>query len=109
LVFAKITGIIIIILGIIIGLIHFTIIPPTFLNPDVAMIGILIFIAHEAYALIRNLFSDGNKVVSVGVPLLFMAVAGSFFIKAYIPDTLSSNLTLIIPVLMVAEGLYRLH
>ena len=108
-VFARITGIIIILLGIFIGLFHFNIVSNTLLGFDLIMIGILIFIAHEAYALIRNLSSDGNKLISIGVPLLFIIIAASYFIKAYTPEVIASNTPLIIAALMCAEGLYRLH
>jgi len=108
-VFARITGIIIILLGIFIGLSHFNIVSNTLFGFDLIMIGILIFIAHEAYSLIRNLSSDGNKLISTGVPLLFIIIAGSYFIRRYLPEIIASNIILIIAVLMCAEGLYRLH
>jgi len=107
--FAQITGIIIILFGISIGLVHFNLISSTVLGFNIVTIGILFFMLHEAYALIRNLSSDTNKIISVGVPLLFILIAGSNFIRPYLPGLIASNLTLIITILMIVEGLYRLH
>jgi len=108
-VFARITGIIIILFGILIGLTYFSIIPTTFLNYDFVMIGIIIFIAHEAYALIMNIAGGTNKIVGIGVPLIFMIIAASYFVKTFLPEAISSTVPLITAALMVAEGLYRLH
>lgn len=107
-VFTKITGIIIIILGIFIGLNHFNIISTTLFGFNLVTIGIIIFIAHEALALVMNL-SSGNKIVSIGVPLLFILIAGSYFVQTRLPQVVSSNMLLIISILMIVEGLYRLH
>ena len=108
-VFAKITGILIILLGIFIGLTHFNILSNIYFGFDLVMIGILLFILHEAFALFMNMKSDGNKIIGIGVPSLFIIIAASYFLRAYIPGAIASNITLIIPVLMIAEGLYRLH
>jgi len=108
-VLAKITGGILIIFGIFVGLNHFGLFSYTLFGLDVVIIGILLFIAHEIYALVTNLSSDGNKAVGIGVPLLFTVIAGSYFIKEYIPEPIASNILLITAVLMCAEGLYRLH
>ena len=108
-VFARITGTIIILFGILIGLNYFNIIPDTLLNYNFVTIGIILFIAHEAYALIRNLFGDTNKIVGIGVPLIFIIIAASYFIRTILPEAVSSTIPLVTAALMVAEGLYRLH
>ena len=108
-VFARITGAITIIFGIFIGLTHFNIISNYYFGLDLVMIGILLFIIHEAFALFMNMKSEGNKTISIGVPSLFIIVAASYFVRAFLPGAIASNITLIIPVLMIAEGLYRLH
>jgi len=107
--FTKITGIIIILLGIFIGLTHFEVISNTLLGYDLVMIGILIFIAHELFALFMNLKSDTNKIISMGVPSLFILIAASYFARAFLPDFIASSIPLVIAILMVVEGLYRLH
>ena len=108
-VLAQITGIIVIIFGIFIGLNYFEIVPETFFGYNIVMIGIILFIAHEAYALIRNLSGETNKIVGIGVPLIFIIITGSYFIKGYLPEAIASTIPLITAALMVAEGLYRLH
>ncbi|MEA2036178.1 MAG: hypothetical protein U9O94_01615 [Nanoarchaeota archaeon] len=108
-VLAQITGFVIILLGIFIGLTHFELIPDTISGFNLVSIGILVFIAHEAYALISNYANTENKLIGVGVPLLFVLIAGSYFIREFVPESISSSLTLVIAVLMCAEGLYRLH
>jgi len=108
-VFARITGIIIIILGIFIGLTYFNILSPILFGYNVIMIGLIIFIAHELHALIMNLSSDSNKIVSIGVPLIFIIVAASYFIRIYLLEAVASTIPLISAAFMCAEGLYRLH
>ena len=108
-VFARITGFLTILFGIFIGVFHFGFLPSTIFGFDIVMIGIFVFIAHELFALFMNMSYDGNKIISVGVPLLFTLISGSYFLRAYLPQSLSSNILLIISVLMIAEGLYRLH
>lgn len=108
-VFARITGIIIIILGIFTGLTYFNILSPILFGYNLVFIGIIIFIAHELHALVMNLSSDGNKIVGIGVPLLFILVAASYFVRSYLPDAIVSTTPLITAAFMIAEGLYRLH
>ncbi len=108
-VFTRITGIIIIIFGIFVGFTYFKLTSNILFGYDFVMIGLLLFIAHEAYALIKNLSTDTNKIVSIGVPLVFIAIAASYFIKIYLPESIASTIPLITAALMVAEGLYRLH
>ncbi|MFH1641468.1 MAG: hypothetical protein ABIC04_01055 [Nanoarchaeota archaeon] len=104
----KIMGVLIIIMGILIGLIHFNILHNVIPGINLVNIGIIIFVFHELMGLITHLFKDGNKMISVGVPLLFIIVASSYFVRDYIP-IIGEHITLIIPVIMVVEGLYRLH
>jgi len=108
-VFARITGIIIILFGIFIGLTYFKIISNTLFGYNFVMIGIILFIIHEAYALIRNLLGGTNKIIGIGVPLIFIIIAGSYFIKENLPEAIVSTIPLITAALMIAEGLYRLH
>ena len=108
-VFARITGFITILLGIFIAVSHFGFLPNIMFGFNLVIIGILVFIVHELFALFMNISHDGNKIISVGVPLLFTLIAGSYFIRPYLPAVIASNILLIIAVLMVAEGLYRLH
>ena len=108
-VFARITGIVIILFGALIGLNYFNIIPTTILGYDFIMIGIILFIVHEAYALIRNLMGGTNKIVGLGVPLVFMIIAGAYFIRQNLPKAIALTIPLITSALMLAEGLYRLH
>ncbi len=108
-VFAKIEGFALIFLGLLVGLIHFKMLSDVIYGINIITIAIFVFIAHEAYAIFKNLSSGGNKIISIGVPLLFIIIAGSYFIRAYIPELIALNITLIIAVLMCAEGLYRLH
>ncbi|MBU0628811.1 MAG: hypothetical protein KKC75_06480 [Nanoarchaeota archaeon] len=108
-VFARITGTIIIIFGLFIGSTYFNLIPSRLFGYDFILIGIILFIVHELHALIMNLSSDGNKIVGVGVPLLFMIISASYFIQSYLPEAIIQALPLIIAAFMLAEGLYRLH
>ena len=108
-VFARITGIIIILFGIFTGLTYFKILQDTYFGYNIVMVGIIIFIAHELFALVMNLFNDSNKIVSIGVPLIFIAVAASYFVRSYIPEAIVPVIPLITAAFMCAEGLYRLH
>lgn len=108
-VFARITGFLTILFGIFIGVSHFGFLPNTIFGFNFVTIGILVFIVHELFALFMNISHDGNKIIGVGVPLLFAIVAGSYFLSSYLPAAVASNILLIISVLMVAEGLYRMH
>ena len=108
-VFAWITGLVTILFGIFIGISHFGFLPDTIFGFNIVTIGIIVFIIHELFALFKNMSSDGNKIISAGVPLLFTILAASYFIRSYLPGLLAANIQLIIAVLMVAEGLYRLH
>ena len=105
----KITGIILVILGILVGLISFEIVQQYIGTIDIIMIGVAIFILHEVGALLMNTFHSDNKLVSLSIPLIFIIIAGSYFIKDMLPEVISANLILIIAALMCAEGLYRLH
>ncbi|MBW2989118.1 hypothetical protein KY358_02240 [Candidatus Woesearchaeota archaeon] len=105
----KITGMIIILFGFFIGLTYFNIVPGTIFGYDFIMVGVIIFILHEAHALIRNSLSDTNKIVSVGVPLIFMITAGSYPARGFFPEAIASSIPLVISAFMVSEGLYRLH
>ncbi|MBW2975529.1 hypothetical protein KY366_07450 [Candidatus Woesearchaeota archaeon] len=108
-VFARICGAVIIVLGAVIGVVHLGFLPETMHGVNVVAVGISLFIFHELFALFMNALGDGNKIVSTGVPLLFIIIAGSYFIMPYLPEMISSNILLVIAVLMCAEGLYRLH
>lgn len=108
-VFAKITGSVLILFGIYIGLVHFELFSNVMFGINLVSVGIVIFIAHELVALFSNISSGGNKIIGIGVPLLFIIVAGSNFIINYMPEMIALNLKLIIAVIMCAEGLYRLH
>ncbi len=108
-VFAKITGSVLILFGICIGLVHFELFSEIIYGVSLVSVGIIIFIAHELFALFNNISSGGNRIIGIGVPLLFIAVAGSNFIINYMPEMIALNLKLIIAVIMCAEGLYRLH
>jgi len=106
--FKKIMGIVIIILGVLTGLIHFNILP-TIQEIDIVLVAISIFVLHELHALILNLSHDGNKVIGASVPLFFIITAALYFIKDFLPEIISSNLLLMISIIMIVEGLYRLH
>lgn len=108
-VFDKITGSSIVILGILIGLVYFDIIQNTFFAIDFVVIGIIIFIIHELINAMLNFSHTENKVIGLGVPVLFSILAGSYFIKDFMPQPISQVLLLMIAVLMIAEGLYRMH
>lgn len=107
-VFAKITGVIIIAFGILIGLFHFSVLPARIQGIDFVPIGILVFIAHEALALFQN-SGSANKLIAFGVPIIFILVASSYFVISIMPEKISSVIPLAIAILMCAEGLYRLH
>ncbi|MBI2139954.1 hypothetical protein HYU14_03450 [Candidatus Woesearchaeota archaeon] len=107
--FARLTGGIIILFGVFIGLFHFHYIKEAVFGVNIVMLGIALFIVHELHALVRNAFGEGNKLVSIGVPVFFILIAGSYFAIALLPKAIAENLLLIISVLMVAEGLYRVH
>ncbi len=108
-VLARITGIVLILFGIFIGLTYFEIIPDTFLDYNLVVIGIVIFIAHEAFAIVGNITGGTNKIIGIGVPLIFIIIAALYFVKTFLPEAVSSTAPLVTAALMVAEGLYRLH
>lgn len=108
-VFAKIEGFALVFLGLLVGLIHFKMLSDVIYGINVITIAIFVFIAHEAYSLFKNLSSGGNKIISIGVPLLFIIIAGSYFIISYLPEPIASNILIITAAIICAEGLYRLH
>ena len=108
-VFARITGVVMILFGILIGGAHTGLFTPKPFGLNVVLIGLLVFIAHEVFALVMNYKGEGNKIISVGVPLVFIVIASSYFVSSFLPGFIADHVLLVNAVLMVAEGLYRLH
>ena len=106
---AVITGILLILFGAFFGSVHFQAFDVGLLPFDALLIGVVLFIAHEAFALFHNLRGDGNKIIGAGVPLLFMGAASAHFWRQFLPAAVGQNLYLVLGVLMAAEGLSRLH
>ena len=105
----KIMGIGVILFAILIGLVHFGFISEEMFGINLVLIGVFVFLAHNLHAILRGFSHEGNKVVSIGVPALFILIGASYFFRTYLPSTISSSILLLIAVLMLAEGLYRLH
>jgi hypothetical protein len=108
-VFARITGIVIILFSILIGMIHFNFLSDVLFGLNIVFIGIFLFIADQVFAMVKNFAHSENKFISLGVPIIFILIVSTYFISSFLPDSISVNIKLIVAVLMLAEGLYRLH
>lgn len=103
----RIAGIVQIILAVMIALEYFKIFS---LGLPFTMLGALILIIYQGWALIRNVTSSGFRIMGIAIPLIF-ALTGLmyFFPLSFIPNIIISNLKILIACFLFTEGLYSMH
>ena len=104
----RISGLVMIFLAVALALEYFNIFT---LGLPFFMLGALILVIHQGWALIRNVTSTGFKApFGVIIPLIF-ASAGLlyFFPIPFFPSIIISNLKILIAAFLFTEGLYSLH